>query len=85
MVLKEIFLISGRSNLKKHEREKHGIDNAKFIRKDRQVKIECSKCSEQFESPLELNEHIGKSRFYVKILFKFSGPVERFLNHRDYG
>ena len=44
--------------MKKHEREKHGIDNAKFIRKDREVKIECSKCSQQFQSTHALNEHI---------------------------
>ena len=48
----------GRSNLKKHEREKHGIDNAKFIRKDKVIKIECTKCESKFETPLELNEHI---------------------------
>ena len=44
--------------MKKHEREKHGIDNAKFIRKDREVKIECTKCLQQFQSPHTLNEHI---------------------------
>ena len=48
----------GRSNLKKHEREKHGIDNAKFIRKDKLVKIQCKKCTEMFETPLALNEHV---------------------------
>ena len=47
----------GRSNLKKHEREKHGIDNAKFIRKDRVIKIECSKCDAKFDSVQDLNEH----------------------------
>ena len=48
----------GRSNLKKHEREKHGIDNAKFIRKDKVIKIECTKCETKFETPLELNDHL---------------------------
>ena len=55
-----------RSNLKKHEREKHGVDNAKFIRKDKIVKIQCSKCEESFESAAGLNDHvitcIGESR-----------------------
>ena len=48
----------GRSNLKKHEREKHGIDNAKFIRKDKVVKIQCLKCHEQCDNPMELNNHV---------------------------
>ena len=68
--------------MKKHEREKHGVDNAKFIRKDRVVKIECSKCSEQFDTPHELNEHtvlcMGESlRFpYISCNSKWaSGPV----------
>lgn len=56
----------GRSNLKKHEREKHGVDNAKFIRKDRLVKIQCHKCEEKFDSPVLLNSHVidctGESR-----------------------
>ena len=50
--------LMGKSNLKKHEREKHGIDNAKFIRKDRVVKIQCNKCSTNFETCSDLNEHI---------------------------
>lgn len=48
----------GRSNLKKHEREKHGIDNAKFIRKDKLLKIECEKCASGFETCQDLNQHV---------------------------
>ena len=61
----------GRSNLKKHEREKHGIDNAKFIRKDKVIKIECTKCNDKFDNVTDLNEHVitcsGESK-------KFSCP-----------
>jgi hypothetical protein len=36
---------------------RHGIDNAKFTRKKHDTKIKCLKCSTEFKSVLELNDH----------------------------
>ena len=47
----------GRSNFKKHEREKHGIDNIHRKRIVKSLKLECSKCSENFNETIKLNEH----------------------------
>ena len=47
----------GRSNFKKHEREKHGIDNIFRKRIVKPLKINCSKCSNSFESVSDLNDH----------------------------
>ena len=47
----------GRSNFKKHEREKHGIDNISRKRIVKPLKINCSKCSSNFNSVVELNIH----------------------------
>ena len=48
----------GRSNFKKHEREKHGIDNIFRKRIVKPLKINCSKCSMAFESVSDLNVHV---------------------------
>jgi len=47
----------GRSNFKKHEREKHGIDNIHRKRIIKELKLECPKCLEGFEDTMELNSH----------------------------
>ena len=47
----------GRSNFKKHEREKHGIDNIYRKRIVKPLKINCSKCSASFETVSQLNDH----------------------------
>ena len=50
--------IVGRSNFKKHEREKHGIISATFVQRRKPLKIECPDCSSQHESPKSLNLHM---------------------------
>ena len=51
----------GRSNFKKHEREKHGIDNIHRKRIIKQLKLECSKCSASgFEDTVKFNQHISE-------------------------
>ena len=47
----------GRSNFKKHEREKHGIDNIHRKRIIKELKLECPKCFEGFEDTVKLNSH----------------------------
>lgn len=50
----------GRSNFKKHEREKHGIDNIHRKRIVKPLKMTCQKCSIEFEDLNELNLHVTK-------------------------
>ena len=58
--------IIGRSNFKKHEREKHGIITAAFVQRRKPTKIQCEKCLVNFDSPKSLDEHwiacYGESR-----------------------
>ena len=58
--------IVGRSNFKKHEREKHGIISATFVKRRKPVKIECSNCSAKFDNAKDLNIHtvqcLGESK-----------------------
>ena len=49
--------IVGRSNFKKHEREKHGIISATFAKRRKEVKIECSKCFANFDTAKNLDFH----------------------------
>ena len=49
--------IANRRNLKKHEKEKHGIISATVFEK-RKSNIICSKCNSKFENPTELNTHV---------------------------
>ena len=49
--------IVGRSNFKKHEREKHGIISATFAKRRKEVKIECSKCFANFDTAINLDFH----------------------------
>ena len=74
--------IIGRSNFKKHEREKHGIISANFVQRRKPVKIECSKCLQEFKTPTELNQHtidcLGESKDFSCIdcdLKWANGPV----------
>ena len=48
----------GRSNFKKHEREKHGIENISRKRILKPLKVECSKCQKVFKETWELNRHV---------------------------
>ena len=58
--------IVGRSNFKKHEREKHGIISATFVKRRKPIKIECSNCSAKFDTAKDLNIHtvqcLGESK-----------------------
>ena len=49
--------IVGRSNFKKHEREKHGIISATFAKRRKEVKIECPKCFANFDTAKNLDFH----------------------------
>ena len=44
----------GRSNFKKHEREKHGIDNIHRKRIIKELKLECQKCFEGFDDTVKV-------------------------------
>ena len=48
----------GHHNMRRHERDKHGIQNLKFRRVDRTVKIQCLKCDKTFDKAETLNSHI---------------------------
>ena len=48
----------GRSNFKKHEREKHGIDNINRKRNAKPQLIECTKCNTEFETVRLLHDHV---------------------------
>ena len=48
----------GHHNMRRHERDKHGIQNLKFRRVDRTVRIQCLKCDKNFDNVEILNNHI---------------------------
>ena len=53
----------GRSNFKKHEREKHGIDNIHRKRIIKELKLECPKCFEGRVSVQGVESLWGYCRF----------------------